>query len=106
MRPIFSDASKKLRAEGREAFIQSFTSFIRAVEKVQNRVSQLYGALVSDVLLLIVGARPDARLKQSSKRRKIGGGRYVARGRQSGSDNIPRNCSEIGNAPARADLSE
>ncbi len=33
----FSDASKKLHAEGREAFIQSFTSFLRAVEKVQMR---------------------------------------------------------------------
>jgi ketosteroid isomerase-like protein len=32
---VFSDASKKLHAEGREAFIQSFISFLRAVEKVQ-----------------------------------------------------------------------
>jgi ketosteroid isomerase-like protein len=32
---VFSDASKKLNAEGKEAFIQSFTSFLRAVEKVQ-----------------------------------------------------------------------
>ncbi len=30
----FSDASGKLHAEGKEAFIQSFTSFLRAVEKV------------------------------------------------------------------------
>ncbi len=32
---VFSDASKKLHAEGKEAFILSFTSFLRAVEKVQ-----------------------------------------------------------------------
>ncbi len=31
---VFSDASKKLHAEGKEAFIQSFTPFLRAVEKV------------------------------------------------------------------------
>ncbi len=34
---VFFDASKKLHAEGKEAFIQSFTSFLRAVEKVQMR---------------------------------------------------------------------
>ncbi len=32
---VFSDASKKLHAEGREAFILSFTGFLRSVEKVQ-----------------------------------------------------------------------
>lgn len=32
---IFSDASKRLHAEGREAFVQSFTNFLRAVETVQ-----------------------------------------------------------------------
>lgn len=32
---VFSDASKKLHAEGKEAFVQSFTSFLRAVENVQ-----------------------------------------------------------------------
>ncbi len=32
---IFSDASKKLHAEGKQAFIQSFTPFLRAVENVQ-----------------------------------------------------------------------
>ena len=32
---VFSDASQKLHAEGREAFIQSFTGFLRAVERVQ-----------------------------------------------------------------------
>ena len=31
---VFSDASKKLHAEGKEAFIQSFTTFLRAVENV------------------------------------------------------------------------
>jgi len=31
----FSDASGKLQAHGRDAFIQSFTTFLRAVEKVQ-----------------------------------------------------------------------
>jgi ketosteroid isomerase-like protein len=31
---VFSDASQKLHAEGKEAFIQSFTTFLRAVEKV------------------------------------------------------------------------
>ncbi len=31
----FSDASHKLHAEGKAAFIQSFTGFLRAVEKVQ-----------------------------------------------------------------------
>ena len=31
----FSDASGKLTAQGREAFIQSFSGFLRAVEKVQ-----------------------------------------------------------------------
>jgi ketosteroid isomerase-like protein len=30
----FSDASGKLAAEGREAFIQSFSGFLRAVDKV------------------------------------------------------------------------
>jgi ketosteroid isomerase-like protein len=32
---MFSDASKKLHAEGRQAFIQSFSPFLRSVEKVQ-----------------------------------------------------------------------
>ncbi len=32
---VFSDASKKLHAEGRNAFIQSFIPFLRSVEKVQ-----------------------------------------------------------------------
>ncbi len=32
---IFSDASKKLYAAGKDAFIQSFTGFLRSVEKVQ-----------------------------------------------------------------------
>lgn len=36
---VFSDASKKLHAEGRDAFIQSFSTFLRAVENV--RVMQL-----------------------------------------------------------------
>jgi ketosteroid isomerase-like protein len=31
---VFSDASMKLHAEGKEAFIQSFTPFLRAVEHV------------------------------------------------------------------------
>jgi ketosteroid isomerase-like protein len=31
----FSDASGRLRADGREAFIQSFTGFLRAVERVE-----------------------------------------------------------------------
>ncbi len=34
---VFSDASKALHAEGKADFIQSFSSFIRAVEKVQPR---------------------------------------------------------------------
>ncbi len=32
---VFADASNKLHAEGRDAFIQSFTGFLRAVEHVQ-----------------------------------------------------------------------
>ena len=32
---VFSDASNKLHAEGKEAFIQSFTGFLRAVESIQ-----------------------------------------------------------------------
>jgi ketosteroid isomerase-like protein len=35
----FADASRRLHAEGRDAFIQSFTGFLRALEKV--RVKQL-----------------------------------------------------------------
>lgn len=31
----FSDASGKLNANGKNAFVQAFTSFLRAVEKVQ-----------------------------------------------------------------------
>ncbi len=31
---VFSDASMKLHAEGKDAFIQSFTGFLRAVEAV------------------------------------------------------------------------
>lgn len=34
---VFADASNKLRAAGREAFIQSFAGFLRAVERVQLR---------------------------------------------------------------------
>jgi len=34
---VFADASNQLHAEGREAFIQSFTGFLRAVERVQLR---------------------------------------------------------------------
>ncbi len=33
----FADASRRLHAEGRDAFIQSFGGFLRAVEKVQVR---------------------------------------------------------------------
>ena len=33
----FSDASGKLKARGREAFIESFSSFLRAVERVEVR---------------------------------------------------------------------
>ncbi len=36
---VFSDASNKLHAEGREGFIRSFTPFLRGVENV--RVKQL-----------------------------------------------------------------
>ncbi len=32
---VFSDASRKLHAEGRDAFIQSFTPFLRGIENVQ-----------------------------------------------------------------------
>jgi ketosteroid isomerase-like protein len=32
---VFSDASGKLHSEGRDAFIQSFAGFLRAVERVQ-----------------------------------------------------------------------
>ncbi len=32
---VFSDASMRLHAEGKDAFIQSFTSFLRSVETVQ-----------------------------------------------------------------------
>jgi ketosteroid isomerase-like protein len=32
---VFADASTRLHAEGRDAFIQSFTSFLRAVERVE-----------------------------------------------------------------------
>ncbi len=32
---VFSDASRKLHAEGKDAFIQSFTPFLAAVEKVK-----------------------------------------------------------------------
>ncbi len=32
---VFSDASKRLHAEGRDAFVQSFAGFLRAVERVQ-----------------------------------------------------------------------
>jgi ketosteroid isomerase-like protein len=34
---VFADASKRLQAAGREAFIQSFTGFLRAVERVELR---------------------------------------------------------------------
>ena len=34
---VFSDASGKLRADGRDAFIQSYTGFLSAVERVQLR---------------------------------------------------------------------
>ena len=33
-RVVFSDASKRLHADGKEAFIQSFSTFLRAVENV------------------------------------------------------------------------
>ncbi len=36
---VFSDASNKLHAEGRDAFIRSFTPFLRSVENV--RMKQL-----------------------------------------------------------------
>jgi ketosteroid isomerase-like protein len=32
---VFADASRRLRAEGRHAFIQAFIPFLRAVENVQ-----------------------------------------------------------------------
>jgi ketosteroid isomerase-like protein len=40
---VFSDASKRLSAEGREAFIQSFTTFLRAVETVQLKQLMVQG---------------------------------------------------------------
>ncbi len=32
---VFSDASNRLHAEGKDAFIQSFTGFLRSIERVQ-----------------------------------------------------------------------
>ncbi len=32
---VFFDASRKLHAEGKDAFVQSFAAFLRAVEKVK-----------------------------------------------------------------------
>jgi ketosteroid isomerase-like protein len=46
----FSDASGKLQARGRDAFIQSFTSFLRAVDKVQVRQLIVEGANVAAVV--------------------------------------------------------
>lgn len=40
----FSDASGKLNAEGKEAFIRSFTSFLRGVERVQLKQLILQGS--------------------------------------------------------------
>ncbi len=40
----FSDASQRLHAEGKDAFIQSFSSFLRAVEKVQLKQLIIEGA--------------------------------------------------------------
>jgi hypothetical protein len=34
---VFADASNQLRADGRDAFIQSFTGFLQAVERVEVR---------------------------------------------------------------------
>lgn len=58
---VFSDASKKLYAEGREAFIQSFTGFLRAVESVRLKQLIVEGndacAVVSYDYLSPAGAR-------------------------------------------------
>jgi hypothetical protein len=40
---VFDDASRQLHAEGRDAFIQSFTDFLRAVERVQRQRSIVDG---------------------------------------------------------------
>jgi ketosteroid isomerase-like protein len=47
---VFADASKKLYAEGRAAFIQSFTSFLRSVERVQLRQLIVDGANAAAVV--------------------------------------------------------
>lgn len=57
----FSDASGRLQAHGRDAFIQSFTGFLRAVDKVRVRQLIVEGpdvaALVSYDYLNPSGAR-------------------------------------------------
>jgi ketosteroid isomerase-like protein len=47
---VFSDASMKLHAEGKEAFIQSFTPFLRAVEHVHMKQLIVEGSLACAVV--------------------------------------------------------
>ena len=46
----FSDASGRLRAEGRDAFIESFASFLRAVDRVEVRQLIVEGANAAAVV--------------------------------------------------------
>ncbi len=47
---LFSDASHRLHAEGKGAFIQSFTPFLRSVEKVQLEQLIVEGAMACAVV--------------------------------------------------------
>jgi ketosteroid isomerase-like protein len=46
----FSDASGRLRAQGREAFIQAFTSFVRSVRSIELRQLIVEGAAAAAVV--------------------------------------------------------
>lgn len=76
---VFSDASKTLHAEGREAFIQSFTSFLRAVERVQLQQLIVEGTDACAIVSYDYVSPAGARLHQDDAEIwKIGDGKIVA----------------------------
>ncbi len=76
---VFSDASHRLHAEGKNAFIQSFDNFLRAVEKVQVKQLIIEGSDACAVVSYDYVSPKGAHLHQDDAEVwKVVGGKIVA----------------------------
>ena len=76
---VFADASQRLQAAGREAFIQSFTGFLRAVERVELRQLIVDGDDAAAVVVYDYVSPSGARLQQNDAEVwRIAGGKIAA----------------------------